>query len=52
MKQRNVNLAPEIMRPSISSGQPPSDIKPSPDRLQQAKTELMEFKLALAASQQ
>jgi GGDEF domain-containing protein len=51
MKQRNVNLAPEIMRPSNSSGRP-SDIKPSPDRLQQAKTEITELKQALAASQQ
>jgi len=52
MKQRNINHTPVIMRPSNSSGRPSSDIKSSPDLLQQAKTELSELKRALAASQQ
>jgi hypothetical protein len=52
MKPRSVNHIPEVMAPGDSSSPPPSDVTPAAARLQQAFSELMELKLALATSQQ
>lgn len=52
MKQRSDNHVPEVMAPSHSSSPPPLGVEPAPERPRPAISELMELKLALAASQE